>query len=241
MASSLHNVQVRRYASPSEAAKEMAKESIAFLADRIAIAGKATVSLTGGSSPTPLFEAWMKDYAHAIDWTKVHFFWGDERNVPFHHAESNTAVSAKLLSHLKVDQAKIHYWRTDLAPDETLEDMKQVLAKAGLLKPYGGFDLTLLGVGPDGHIASLFPHDAPWQALDNAMAEDVAYIDDSPKPPAQRFTFTLPMLNRSRLVYMMPFGESKRTAIEQILNGDKGIPAAYVRGKEATIVWTDVS
>lgn len=217
----------------------MAAESIAFLRQRIADAGLASVVLTGGSSPKKLYERWAGEHAGAIDWRNVHFFWGDERDVPHDHEDSNTQTTRPLLDHIDADPAKEHKWRTDRSHVEALEEMARAMTVARCAAPSGQFDLVLLGVGPDGHVASLFPENKPWQDLDSPLAPATRHIPDSPKPPSSRYTFTLPALNRARLTYLMPFGESKREAVKGILDGDAGLTASHVRADEL-LLWTDI-
>ena len=203
--------QLRHYPTKAAAIKDMAAESISFLRQRIEEAGQASLVLTGGSSPKDLYETWSSDYHDAIDWTKVHFFWGDERDVPHAHEESNTQVSKPLIEGVKVDPDKVHYWSTQLDAAQALAEMQQVLAKAEQQDPSGYFDLVLLGMGDDGHVASLFPPHRPWEELNADKPAYIRHIVDSPKPPSSRYTFTLPALNRARLTYLMPLwrGEAR--------------------------------
>lgn len=231
---------VRHYPSPAAAAADMAAEAVAYLSARLEAAGAASLVLTGGSSPGKFYEALAREQADALDWTRVHFFWGDERRVPHDHADSNVQTTEALLAGLPVDRAKCHTWDTLAPPAEALASMRRVLAEAD----YGAdgvFDLTLLGVGPDGHVASLFPEDAPWQDLAEEAPDPVRYIADSPKPPAERFTFTLPRLNRSRRAWLTPFGQGKREAVEAIVGGRTDMTAPHVRALEGVTVWTDVA
>ena len=227
----------RRYASKAAAAPDMARAAADVLAAAVAERGAATFVLTGGSSPEALYRELARAHVESLDWGRVHVFLGDERGVPHGHADSNMQTCAPLLDGLPFDVGKIHAWRTDLPPEEALAHMRAVLAKA--LPQDGGFDLVLLGVGPDGHVASLFPAHAPWEALEEEAPDAVAYVDDSPKPPAERYTFTLPMLNRAAHVWLMPFGSGKEAALEGFRQNDESLPVSYVRGAE-TVVWTDL-
>ena len=229
----------RRYPSAQAAAQDMASESCAFLRERIEATGQASVVLTGGSSPKALYTCWGNEHGDSLDWSQVHFFWGDERNVPHGTEESNVTTASPLLDHLPVDKEKLHVWRTDLDPSDALAHMRQVLRDTACSGSDCGFDLTLLGVGPDGHIASLFPEDQPWLALSEEAPDDVKFISDSPKPPPERYTFTLPCLNRSSLIYLTPFGENKAEAVRRLEEGDPRLPVSHVQGRNATIVWTD--
>ncbi len=228
----------RHYPSAADAAPMIAAEGVEVLRRAIAAHGSAGLALTGGSAPGPVYDAWVRDSAEAIDWSRVHVFLGDERNVPPDHADSNMQTCKALLDGLPLDRDRLHPWRTDQQPKDALEHMRQVLAKAGLTER--GLDLTLLGVGPDGHIASLFPAHQPWRTLAEDRPDPVAFIADSPKPPAERYTFTLPFINQSAVVYLLPFGSSKREAVDGFRQNDDALPVRYVRGREQTVVWTDL-
>ena len=236
--------QYRHYASKAAAAPDMGLEAVQVLSAAIDERGEASIALTGGSSPAALYEELARAHAESLDWGRVHVFLGDERAVPHAHEDSNMRTCAPLLDGLPFHADHLHPWRTDLAPAAALADMRAVLAKAGLGKDATaggrGIDLVLLGVGPDGHVASLFPHDAPWEALGNPDADDVHYLDDSPKPPPERFTFTLPFLNRGAHVWLMPFGSGKAEALEGFRQNDASLPVSHVRGRASTTVWTDL-
>lgn len=228
----------RHYDSKAAAASDMAREAAAVLAAAIAEHGGATFALTGGSSPVALYEALALDHRDSLDWRRVHFFLGDERVVAHDHADSNMRTCAPLLDHVPTDADMLHPWRTDQRPEDALEDMRQVLAKAHVLRR--GFDLVLLGVGPDGHVASLFPEHEPWRALAEDGPDSVAHVADSPKPPAERYTFTLPLINDSAVVWLMPFGSGKAEALAGFRQNRRDLPVSHVRGREATVVWTDL-
>ena len=150
---------------------------------------------------------------------------------------ANLVTCAPLLEGVPVDRDKLHAWRTDQQPEHALESMRQQLARTGIAER--GADLCLLGVGTDGHVASLFPRHAPWQALAEDAPDAVAFVTDSPKPPDERYTFTLPFINRSAVIYLLPFGSSKREAVAGFRQNNDAMPVRYVRGREQTVVWTD--
>ena len=231
--------ELRRYRSLQTAIDELTRAGIEVLRDAIATRGTASLVLTGGSAVGPIYRAWGNEYADAIDWHRVHFFWGDERYVDRTDDRSNFVTALPLLQHVAADPEKQHYWRTELEPQTAVKDMQRVLSRANYLD--GGFDLTLLGMGPDGHVASLFPLYRPWTDEHVSGRGLVAFLDDSPKPPAERFTFTLELLNRSRTVYLLPFGERKREAFERLMASDPDVTASHVSGREATVVWTDIA
>ena len=215
----------------------MAELGIRCLAEGISRRGWASLVLTGGSSPGLLYARWAEQYAEAIDWSKVHFFWGDERDVPHDHADSNTQTTKPLLIRLNVDPEKVHAWRTDLEVSEALGHMDSILKELAIGEH--GFDLVLLGVGEDGHIASLFPKHRPWQDLADVSSPWLRHIEDSPKPPSQRYTFTFPVLNKARVCFLLPFGENKRPVLSDLREGCDHLPVCHVEAREQLYVFTD--
>ena len=160
---------------------------------------------------------------------ELHMWWSDERFVDRSSAEQNSAPALNSVTNKNVT---IHKLR---ASDE-VENID--VAVADYLAQLGEnfMDLTILGLGPDGHIASLFPGAAHIDRLEKVIA-----ITDSPKPPSVRATFTLSMINTSTLVWIIAAGASKADAVTKIIEGDLSIPASYVRAADHTrlIVDTD--
>ncbi len=229
---------VRRFSAAEQASRKLASETVDFLRERLEDAGNAKVVLTGGSSPVRLYRLWGEDYREAIDWTRVHFFWGDERMVPHEHDDSNVLLAAPLLDAIAAPQPNRHPWPTDMSGPGAARAMADVLEATRSTGVYG-FDVLLLGVGPDGHVASLFPGDKPWTDLDDEDAPRVRYVRDSPKPPPERLTYTLPQLNSARRTYLLAFGDSKAEIVQQLIDSNPDIPASYVQGREQTELWTD--
>jgi 6-phosphogluconolactonase len=193
----------------------------------VAERGRFTIAIPGGS----VASAFFPDLAILpFDWSKAEFFWTDERAVPPTHPDSNYGIARSLwLDPANVPAARIHRMPADL-PD---------VASAGRayeaeLKRLSGdppiLDLVLLGVGPDGHVASLFPGQ-PVSAIDSDL---VAAVDDAPKPPARRLTLTLPVLTRARRVIVAALGRSKAAAIQQAVDdGASPLPLAIVLRRAA--------
>ena len=229
----------RRYPTAAAASAALADELAAFLAQRLGEEGTASLVLTGGRSPATLYRLLAERHRGTLDWGRVHFFWGDERDVPAGDEQSNTRATAPLLDHVPADGERLHAWRTDLEHADCLAEMRDVLAEAAL--PDDCFDVVLLGIGEDGHVASLFPDDRPWLDLQAEAAPDLRHIPDSPKPPPSRYTFTLPRLNRSRRVVLLGFGDGKAGAVAGVLAGDPDLPASHARGLERTELWRDGS
>ena len=238
-------MRVRSFNSAADAARTLAERVAQVLTEAIEDHGTAVLTLTGGSSPQHLYHTLATTYGDALDWGKVHFLWGDERRVPYGHKDSNTATTAPLLDGLQVQRSNLHPWATEREPAEALAAMRDTLRELGLenageqgRRP----DVTLLGMGPDGHVASLFPDHEPWKGDVGALQDGpmLAYIKDSPKPPPERYTFTFELLNRSRCTYLLPFGEQKRKALERFAAQDESISASHLQAAEELVAYTDL-
>jgi 6-phosphogluconolactonase len=188
----------------------------------IAERGLFSLALPGGSVATTFFPSLARAQ---VDWSRVSFFWGDERALPPTHPESNYAAAEQLwLRPAAVPATRIHRMpadSTDLegAADAYAEELVRVLGSPPVL------DLVLLGMGPDGHVCSLFP-DHP---LLHEYRRWVAAIVDSPKPPPRRLTFTLPVLAAARQVVLVATGAAKAEAVHGVvMDPSSPLPAAIV-------------
>lgn len=206
--------------------------------DAIAARGEAQVALTGGSMGSAVVAALADHPARdAVDWSKVHFWWGDERFLPAGDADRNDTQNDEAgLTVLTPNPERVH--RVP-GPDEveTAEESARLYEETLRAHGSGMFDIVLLGVGPDGHIASLFPgHPAQLDNSGIAVA-----VHDSPKPPPTRVSLTAECLSRSREVWFVVAGEDKA---EAVANGVAGAgpqenSAALVRGRERTLWLVD--
>lgn len=187
----------------------------------LATRGICTLALAGGSTPQPLYEALARE---SLPWDKLHIFWGDERYVSPTHPESNQGMARRAwLDKVEIPPENIHPMPTE-AGDAALDAAKheQELRewfKLPAQKDFPTFDLILLGMGDDGHTASLFPHTDALQVCDRLIT-----VGDKDGQP--RLTFTVPLLNQARCVLFLVSGESKRTALAQVL-AEEGDPLAY--------------
>jgi 6-phosphogluconolactonase len=186
-------------------------------AEAIAARGRFLVSLAGGSVATQCFPALARV---PLDWSRVHFFWVDERAVPPDHADSNFAEANRLwLTPAKVSPSQIHRMHGE---DPDLEHAAETYA-ADLHQLAGtppALDFSLLGVGPDGHVASLFPG---HPALEEQRASVVA-IHNAPKPPPRRITLTLPVLAGTRRIIVAASGQAKADIVSQALQPASPLP-----------------
>ncbi|WIM88651.1 6-phosphogluconolactonase [Candidatus Mycobacterium wuenschmannii] len=216
---------------------------VGVIRDAVAARGKALVVLTGGGNGTKLMR-FLAAQTERIDWAKVHVFWGDERYVTENDDERNEKQAREaLLDHVDIPARNVHAmaasdgeFGTDLAA-AALAYEQILAANAEPGDPAPNFDVHLLGVGPEGHINSLFP-DTPAVRETTRVVVDVA---DSPKPPPQRITLTLPAIQRSREVWLLVSGAEKAEAVAAAVGGADpvAIPAAGAIGRDHTVWFLD--
>jgi 6-phosphogluconolactonase len=196
----------------------------------IAARGQAVIVLTGGGTGIGLLKH-VGSHDEAIDWSKVHIFWGDDRFVPADDADRNDKQAREaLLDHIDIPAANVHPMAA--SDGEFGDDIEAAaLAYEGVLP--AAFDVHLLGMGGEGHINSLFPH-TPAVAETTRL---VVGVEDSPKPPPRRITLTLPAVTRSREVWLVVSGAAKADAVAEAIGGASAddVPAAGAVGREATV------
>jgi 6-phosphogluconolactonase len=203
------------------------------------------ISLTGGGVGTGVLRAIRSsDARDEIDWSRVHVWWSDERWVGAgHHDRNDTAAREALLDHVGVLEQNVHpFASTDdgISLDEAATRYASTLAahsRDGVGAPV--FDIMLLGVGPDGHIASLFP-DTPGVLVRD---RSVIAVRDSPKPPPERLSLTLSAINASDRIWLGLAGADKASALGLLLAGasTQQVPAAGVKGVKRTVFFVDAA
>ena len=210
--------------------EETARAAADFLLPRAQQAleaqGSLTLALSGGSTPRALY-AHMRHWP--LPWHKVQLCFGDERCVPPQHPESNARmVREALLGPAGIPEAQLHRMRGELPPERAAREYEHTLRGIfGAAVSVPQFDIMLLGLGTDGHTASLFPHSP-------ALAEQRAWVAANvvPGQPLARITLTYPVLNAARLVLFLVSGEDKAHALREVLEGEQpgdSIPARSVR------------
>ena len=205
----------------------------------IAARGSFQLALSGGTALASLAEGLRALPAGTLAWERWHVFWADERCVPSGSPESNAgAAHANGLRHVPVPSGQIHAVNGAWGPDAAARDYEDRLKNAFCLKPGGWprFDVILLGVGADGHTASLFPGDP---ALDETRRL-VAPVRQAPKPPPERVTLTLPVINNARQVFFVATGAGKASVIGRILSAAPAgawLPAQRVRPVDGEVRW----
>jgi len=214
----------------------------------IAQQGYFAFVLAGGSTPQAVYRLLGQEHA-ALDWGRVHFFWGDERCVPPDHPDSNYLMAREaMLAYLPVPQENIHRIESELTPgqaarayeEQIREFYRKVLSNRGLRagsSAIPSFDLILLGMGEDGHTASLFPG---TPALAESQRWVTAVEHNQPPPPlVDRVTLTLPLINAARQVVFIVAGENKAARLEQVLAGrsDPPLPVQLVQPASGNLTW----
>ena len=218
-------MSVQVFETPELLAEAAARAFVEGAAEAIAERGRFAVALAGGSTPKATYEVLARDHAGGVDWPNVHVFFGDERTVPPDHGDSNYRMAREaLLDHVPV--GFVHRMRGELPPDEAAASYEGELNEF-----FGGeppaLDLVMLGIGEDGHTASLFPQTPALEATDRLVVANPV-----PKLETTRLTLTAPVLNVARRVVFLVAGEGKSEALAQILEGDadpRAYPAKLVR------------
>ncbi|MDQ4127210.1 MAG: 6-phosphogluconolactonase [Actinomycetota bacterium] len=222
------------YETPAEIADAAARDFAARAQEAIDERGRFVVALAGGSTPKATYEALAHDYADELDWSKVHVFFGDERTVPPDHEDSNYRMAHEaLLSRVPV--RSVHRMRGELPPAEAAaayeEELREFFGPDGV----PSLDLVLLGLGEDGHTASLFPETSALDATDRwVVANPVLKLETT------RLTLTLPVINAARNVTFLVADEGKAGALKEVLEGDadpRAYPAKLVRPPDGDLTW----
>jgi 6-phosphogluconolactonase len=231
---------------PDLLAKAVAARLITSLVDAAAARGTASVVLTGGGIGTKVLEELAAAPARdAVDWRHLDIWWGDERFLPAGNPERNeTGARQVLLDRVDADPARVHPMAGPDGPDG--DDPEAAAARyASWLTaattpqdhgPVPSFDVLMLGIGPEGHVASLFPG---MPALDDERP--VVAVHDSPKPPPVRLSLTLPSIQAAREVWILASGAEKADAVAMALSGAEPVqvPAAGARGRHRTLFLID--
>lgn len=221
------------HASPTLLAAAVAARLVTRLVDLQSTGKVPSVVLTGGNTGIDLLRYINSSPARdAIDWQRVELFWGDERFVPVDSDDRNEKQAREaLLDHVPLNPSLVHAMAASDGPfgddvDAGAQDYANLIARRN------GFDITLLGVGPDGHVASIFPEHPG--VYDDRLA---IAVRNSPKPPPTRISLTLSTIRTSSEVWVISAGEGKAGAIAMALGGagEIAIPAAGAIGKARTL------
>lgn len=227
---------VKKFPSFKDVNEHTANLFVQIANESIANNGQFTVALTGGSSPNGLYNLLASnEYREKIDWTKVYIFWGDERWVPLDSELSNAGAAFKdLLNKVSVPKDQIFpMYSEGILPEEYANTYASILETHLLDSKH--FDLILLGMGEDGHTASLFPGEAVLEETEKKV--DAYFLKSQ---GMHRITLTAPLINDAKNIIFLVFGEKKSDALYQVIEGTetyKKFPSKLINPKAGKIHW----
>lgn len=238
MNSRKHFGKIEVYHDKNALTRAAAERIIELLNQRLREKERATLVLTGGKTPEPVYRLLALSLnLEPIDWSRVHFFWGDERCVHPESRDSNFGMAwHSLISKLHVPSGHIHRMIGEMPDAETAAslyetEIRSVLPGTGI----PSFDLVLLGMGEDGHVASLFPGT-------HLEEERLVMASQVPATGAKRISMTPRLLNESRNLIFIVAGSSKAKALAEVLEGNRDLPAAMICPVRDNLIWmTDQS
>jgi len=237
---------------PPQLALAATRLFVAAAAEAIGRHGRFDIALSGGSTPRQLYQLLATaPWSRVVHWSRCHFFWVDERLVPPDHEESNFRLAQEtFLSKLPIAPGQIHRPRVEAGDPEAVatgyeREMREFFLPSPLApqRPPGDvgsdshlprLDLVLLGLGADGHTASLFPGAAASQEAERWV---VSTPPGSLPPRVWRVTMTLPAINAARAVAILVSGPEKGRALKSLLEGDESLPASRVRPSDGKLLW----
>jgi 6-phosphogluconolactonase len=219
------------FPDPSTLAHAAAERFVELAQAAIDARRRFLVALAGGSTPRPVYRTLADEpFASRVDWTRVHVFWGDERCVPPDHPDSNYRMAREsLLDHVPIPDPNVYRIKGEVVPDWAASSYEMELER--VFGPDGRLDLILLGLGEDGHTASLFPDTTVLEEEEYAV--DALYLG---KLGAWRVTLTLPVINAARHVLFLVTGEEKADVLARVRAGEQ-LPAALVQPEAGEVTW----
>lgn len=227
---------VRVFSDVNKLSLRAAEGVVRTINESVQTNGRFSLALSGGNTPRTLYRLLSSQFRDQIPWTRVHVFWGDERYVPLGDPHSNYRMAREtLLDAAPCPPGNVHPMPTELSdPDTAARDYEKTLRNY-FSGDWPRFDLLLLGIGEEGHTASLFPGSP---ALEETKRWVVAV--KVPAEPPRRLTLTLPVLSHAANVYFLVTGSNKAQALHSILNrppDPKNYPASGVSLARGTVIW----
>ncbi|MBI4477359.1 MAG: 6-phosphogluconolactonase [Acidobacteria bacterium] len=227
--------ELRVFADAGALAAAAAREVALLLTTAVRERGSASISLAGGRTPRDLHRCLAIDHQHDVPWDRVLFYWGDERDVPHEDDRSNYRMAREsLLDHVPVRPEHVHPMPTGLGePVEAAARYERTL-RSRFDTEWPHFDLVLLGIGDDGHTASLFPESPALEETSRWVVATTAPVE-----PRGRLSLTLPALVHAKTILVVVAGSSKADALRSALGDrpDPRCPASLLRTARAPVVW----
>lgn len=221
----------------AELSRKAAEQFTALARQAIAARGRFSVALSGGSTPKALYSLLATgEFSEQLAWRHIHFFWGDERCVPPDHAESNFhMVQESLLSKIAMPSENVHRMIGEIEPAIAASAYETELRRffPSSQQKLPRFDLILLGLGEDGHTASLFPGSLALNETEHWVA--TPYVE---KLNAHRLTLTLPAINHARDIFFLVAGQNKASVVQDLFADEKcNHPAASIKPVKGRLTW----
>ena len=231
----MNNTEVKIFATPKKVYKSIAKEILKLTQN--STQARFDIALSGGNSPKGLFKKISKKYADVIQWERIHFWWGDERCVsPESEASNYKMTSDYLLSKISIPEGNIHRIKGEAEPEsEAVRYSTEINEVLNLRKGSPVFDLIILGLGDDGHTASIFPDQI--ELFEN---DKICTVAQHPISGQKRITLTGHVLNNASRIFFLVTGESKSMRISEIMNDSEAaklLPAYYISPKNGELIW----
>lgn len=231
--------EIHSYENLTALSEAAAREIVGDARETVDRGNEYTIALAGGSTPQPLYELLAGEEGKRMPWEKTHLFWGDERFVPHDHPASNyRLVEESLLEEIELTEGQVHPIPTDVeSPERAAEIYEAMLRDFFSYRDRElTFDLVLLGLGEDGHTASLFPEDRPHEKPDEDTWVRGVRAPDRHRP-RERVTLTLSALGTAWDVFFLVAGANKREAFHRVTQEeDPELPATHVRPRRR-LVW----
>lgn len=227
---------IKIFETPEELSRAAAEIFVKSAKESIGSKGRFLVSLSGGSTPKRVFEILAEDrYSARIDWANIHFFWGDERCVPLNHPDSNAGMTFKaLFNKITIPDNNIHVIKGDMPPREAAIEYNGIL-NSFFVNQNETFDLVFLGMGTDGHTASLFPYTPVLEEKTSSVKE--VYLEELGK---FRVTITKDVINKSGKVVFLVSGENKAEVLNEVMYGEhnfKKYPSQLIKPLTGELIW----
>ncbi|MGQ7870025.1 6-phosphogluconolactonase [Sunxiuqinia sp. sy24] len=195
------------------------------------------IALSGGSTPKLLFDVLAQSYATKMPWKQLHFWWGDERCVPPASDESNYGMTHKhLFSKIEIDESQIHRVKGELSPKEATSDyIQEIKSNLNERQNLPVFDLIILGMGDDGHTASIFPHE-----MHLLKSDTICELATHPASGQKRVSLTGKVINNADRIYFLISGKSKASRMAEIINNLEGaskLPTNHIQPTQGQLVF----
>ncbi len=227
--------EVKIFSKPKKVCKAAAKEILKLTQESSQL--RFDIALSGGSTPKRLFKILASDFSELIQWERIHFWWGDERCVPPDSENSNFKLAMDyLFSYINIPEENLHRIKGENDPEKEVERYAEEIQKN---LNYRGenpvFDMVILGLGEDGHTASIFP-----DQIELFEDEKICALSQHPITGQNRITLTGKVLNNASRVFFLVTGANKAQRISEIMNDDEAaklLPAYYISPKNGTLIW----